>query len=153
MIKLTNMYENLQPGTFPPNILRGLSKAFVLAGVALHFPQNNTQMNRYFEMILTPIQSRFKALVNKEDFQQAAHNAETQRMVTHLLESLIGIARGAMMPSATLLFQFLAPILGDLPVFLTVYNNYQEIVRLILELFGQVAKYILCYLSPHDSKR
>ncbi|KAJ8950697.1 hypothetical protein NQ318_012777 [Aromia moschata] len=57
------------------------------------------------------------------------------------------------MASVELLFHFLAPMLSELPVFLAVYTNYQVIVQLILELFGQCAKYMLCYLSPVDSKR
>lgn len=57
------------------------------------------------------------------------------------------------MASVEMLFNFMSPILSELPVFLTYFKDYQVIVQLILEVFGQCAKYMLCYLRPLDSKR
>lgn len=150
MRNLIRLYEEMQPGTLPLNILRGLFKGFILAGVALQNPQD---MNSYYEMILTPLQQRFKGLLGQENFTRICHEEKIQKIVIDLLECFIGIAKGSQMASVEILFHFLAPMLSELPVFLTVYGNYQVIVQLILELFGQCAKYMLCYLSPMDSKR
>lgn len=60
---------------------------------------------------------------------------------------------GSQMASVETLFNFMSPILSELPVFLTYFKDYQVIVQLILEVFGQCAKYMLCYLRPLDSKR
>lgn len=73
-------------------------------------------------------------------------------MLVDLFESLIGVAKGTLMSSVELLFPFLLPILSELPVLIQLYTNYQVIIQLILELYGQCAKYMLCYLSPADSK-
>lgn len=150
------MYEQLEPGTLPPNILRLLTKGFVLAGAALQNPHDLNSvgtMNSYFETILTPLQIRYRNLLERENFARVAHEEKVQKIMIDLLESFIGIAKGALMGTSTLLFNFLAPILGELHVFMTIYKDYQVIVQLILELFGQCAKYMLYYLPPLDSKR
>lgn len=156
MRNLMQMYEQLEPGSLPPNILRILTKGFVLAGAALQNPHDlnslNT-MNSYFETILAPLQMRYRSLLEQENFARIAHEEKIQKIMIDLLECFIGIAKGALICTAGLLFNFLAPILGELPVFITIYKDYQVIVQLILELFGQCAKYMLCYLSPLDSKR
>lgn len=149
MANLINFYQNLQPGTLPTNILRGLCKGFILAGVVLH----TNEMTNYYEMILTPIQTRFKSLISQENFSRICHKDDVQKIVIDLLESFIGIATGSQMASVEILFNFLSPMLSELPVFIQIYNNYQIIVQLILELFGQCAKYMLCYLTPLDSKK
>ncbi|KAG5885786.1 hypothetical protein JTB14_031220 [Gonioctena quinquepunctata] len=156
MRNLIAIFHELEPGSLPPNIIRGLCKGFVLAGVALHNPRDsdsNNTMNNYFEMILTPVQQKFKNLLGQEDFTRIFNREKVQKSVIDLLECFIGVAKGSLMPSAGTLFHFLAPILSELSVFLAIYRGYQVIVQLILELFGQCAKYMLCYLSPLDSKR
>nr|XP_023018498.1 exportin-4-like [Leptinotarsa decemlineata] len=156
MRNLINLFQELEPGCLPPNILRGLCKGFVLAGAALQSardPDSLHTMNRYLEMILTPIQQKFKNLLEHGDFTRISGQERVQKTVIDLLECLIGVAKGSLMPSTISLFQFLAPILSELHILLTIYSSYQVIVHLILELFGQCAKYMLCYLSPLDSQR
>lgn len=150
------MYEQLEPGSLPTNILRLLSKGFVLLGATLQNPHDIHAfgtMNSYFETVLTPLQLRYRSLLEQENFARVAHEERIQKVMIDLLECFIGIAKGTVMGSTGILFPFLAPILAELPVFLTIYKDYQVIVQLILELFGQCAKYMLCYLSPLDSKR
>ncbi|KAF7282013.1 hypothetical protein GWI33_003674 [Rhynchophorus ferrugineus] len=150
MAKLLNLTEQVQPGTLPPNILRGLYKGFILAGACLSNPQES---NTYYETVLNPLKVKFKSLTELQNFTSVCHDDKVQKLVIDLLESLIGVARGAQIFSVGILFSFLAPILAELHVFLTVYKDYQVIVQLILELFGQCAKYMLCYLQPLDSKK
>lgn len=57
------------------------------------------------------------------------------------------------MKTAHTIFNFLAPILSELSVILSMYSDYQIIIQLILELFGQCARNILCYLPHLDTKR
>ncbi|XP_072386628.1 exportin-4-like isoform X1 [Diabrotica undecimpunctata] len=155
MRNLIKLFGSLEPGSLPPNIIRGLCKGFVLAGVALDTRNDSLQnsMNEYYDLILTPLQQRFKAVWGQENFTRIYQEERIQKIVVDLLEAFIGIAKGSLMPSSTALFHFLAPILSELPALITVYHNYQVIVQLVLELFGQCAKYMLCYLTPLDSKR
>lgn len=149
------MYEQLEPNSLPQNILRNLTKGFVIAGAALQNPHDLHSlgtMNNYFETILAPLQHRYRSLLEQENFAKVAHEERIQKVMIDLLECFIGIAKGALMGTAGLLFRFLTPILGELSVFLTIYKDFQVIVQLILELIGQCAKYMLCYLSPLESK-
>ncbi|XP_030763867.1 exportin-4-like [Sitophilus oryzae] len=150
MAKLISLAENLQPGSLPSEVLRGLYKGFVSAGVYI---TSSSEKNKYYETILNPLRLRFKNIITQENFAKVCQDDQVQKVVIDLLECLIGIAKGSQMASVDTLFDFLSPILAELPVFLTFYKDYQVIVQLILELFGQCAKYMLCYLRPLDSKK
>lgn len=147
---LYNLQSKIEPGVLPQNIRRGLYKGFVLAGAPLSDPQ---EANNYYEQILKPVQVRFKNLLGQENFNRIYQEENTKKEVIDILECFIGIAKGSLMSTVQILFDFLAPLLSELPVFLNLYNNYQVIVQPILELFGQCAKYMLCYLNQFDSKR
>ncbi|KAK4871455.1 hypothetical protein RN001_016446 [Aquatica leii] len=120
---LVNLQTELMAGLLPQNIRRGLYKGFVLAGASL---TDLEAMNEYYRRILKPVQTRFKEL----EFRKALKCQPLR-----------------------LFFEYVVPILSELPVFLNLYKNYQLIVQLILELFGQCARHTLCYLSYLDSKR
>lgn len=151
MRELIRFQQELRPGTLPPNILRGLCKGLCLAGAGL--TSNIQEMNEYFTLILTPIQTQFRKLTSDPHFNLNYSKEEMQHIVIDLLECFIGIANGSTMPTVEILFQFLAPLLAELPAFINIYQGYQVIVQLILELFGQCAKNMLCYLNPLDSKK
>ncbi|XP_044262474.1 exportin-4-like [Tribolium madens] len=148
---LITLQEKLTPGGLPSTIRRELFKSFILAGVALRDMQ---ELNGYFDQILRPLHTRFDRFINQEEnFRANYHKEEVQKEIIDILESFIGIAKGSHMSTVQILFQFLAPRLAELPKILTFYNNYQVIVQLILELFGQCAKNMLCYLCQLDSKK
>ena len=63
-----------------------------------------------------------------------------------------GVAQGTHVNTASQLFSFLQPILRNLVQLLGLYHNYQSIVELILEVFVESAKRILCYLGQADSR-
>lgn len=147
---LINLQNKLFPGRLPPNVRRDLFKSFVLAGVALRDPQ---ELSSYFDQILNPLQFRIDNIINHENFRLNYHKDDIQKEVMDVLECLIGLAKGAHLSTVQILFQFLAPILADMPKILTIYSNYQVIVQLILELFGQAAKNMLCYLCQMNSKK
>ncbi|VEN57418.1 unnamed protein product [Callosobruchus maculatus] len=150
--QLVVLCESLEPGTMPQNGFRGMYRGFSLCGACLSAEPE--RMRSYFVGIMGSLQTRFEAVCTIQG--GLASKAEDQRtlvVIVDLLEAFIGLAKGALMPTATLLFEFLAPILNEMHAFMSAFNNYHVIVQLILELFGQVAKYMLCYLSPMDSKR
>lgn len=111
------------------------------------------EMNVYYEKILGSIQARFKALISRQDICQSCHKEDVQLDVINLLECLIGVTKGCQMVTVQVLFQFIAPILSEMSVFLKLFNNYQIVVQLILNLFGQCAKNMLCFLTQLDSKK
>ncbi|XP_060526804.1 exportin-4-like [Cylas formicarius] len=150
MAKLIGLCESIEPGTFPSVVLRGLYKGLSLAGACLTDPQ---EMNHYYETILSPLKVTFKNLLGRENFARICQEEQVQKVVIDLLEAFIGVAKGTQMASAELLFNALAPVLAELSVFLTFYKDFQVVVQLILEMFGQVAKHMLCYLTPLNSKR
>lgn len=147
---LFNLQLKIEPGLLPQNIRRGLYKGFTLAGAALADPQD---ANTYYEQILKPVQIRFKTLLSQENFNRVYQEENVKKEVVDILECLIGIAKGSLMSIVQILFDFVAPFLSDLPVFMNLYFNYQVIVQLMLDLFGQCAKYMLCYLNQLNSKR
>lgn len=147
---LVNLQNDIKPGSLPHNIRRGLYKGFVLAGSSLSEPQSS---NEYYQQILKPVQMRFKNLLCQENFNRIYQEEHIKTDVIDILECFIGIAKGAQISTVATLFEFLMPILSELPVFLNIYKNYQIIVQLVLELFGQCARHMLCYLSHLDSKR
>ncbi|CAG9772928.1 unnamed protein product [Ceutorhynchus assimilis] len=146
MAKLLNLTEQMQIGVLPPNILRGVYKGLALAGVCLNDPTEN---NTYYDRILSPLKVKFKTLMSQKNF----NDEQVQKLAIDLMECFIGIAKGSQMSSVDTLFGFMAPVLAELPAFLTIYKDFQVIVQLILEVFGQCAKYMLCYLRPSDSNK
>lgn len=147
---LVELQAKLEPGLLPPNIRRGLYKGFILAGNAL---QETEEARGYFERILKPVQLRFKNLLCRENFNRIYKEEYAQKEMIDIIECFIGIAQGTQMNTVQPLFDFLSPILSELPVILTMYNDYQVIVQLILEVFGNVAKHMLCYLTQADTKK
>lgn len=147
---LFNLQLKIEPGLLPQNIRRGLYKGFTLAGAALTDTQD---ANAYYEQILKPVQLRFKTLLGQENFSRVYQEENVKKEVVDILECLIGIAKGSLMSTVQILFDFMAPLLSELPIFMNLYHNYQVIIQLILDLFGQCAKYMLCYLNQLNSKR
>ncbi|XP_017771460.1 PREDICTED: exportin-4-like isoform X2 [Nicrophorus vespilloides] len=147
---LINLQSKLQAGMLPVNIRRGLYKGFVLAGTAL---KKDDEAVQYYDQILKPVQQRFKGVLCQENFNRIYQQDNIQKEIQDLLECFIGISKGATMGTVVILFKFLGPILSELPVLLNMYHNYQVIVQMILDLFGQCAKNVLCYLSVADSNQ
>lgn len=144
-----NEQAKLDLETLPSNIRRGLYKGFVLAGSGL----KEEQLNGYYEQILKPLQIRFKDLVCRENLNRIYHEKNIKNEVIDILECFIGIAKGSQMGTVQILFDYLSPMLSELVVFINMYQNDQIIVQLILELFGQCSKYMLCYLSQLETKK
>lgn len=59
-----------------------------------------------------------------------------------------GVVQGSQVSTVQSLFVFLSPMLQECAAVLNVYHNYQQIVELILHLFCECARSMLCYLTP-----
>lgn len=133
---------------------RGLYRGFVLAAAAI---QEENGRAEYWKRILSPVQLRFKTILGQENFNRIYQEENVKTEITNILESLLGIISGIISGSHTEtvenLFEFLSTILSELPVLLNLYHNYQLIVQLILELFCECAKRMLCYLNQTESRK
>ncbi|KAI4457644.1 exportin 47-related [Holotrichia oblita] len=147
---LINLHGKLEAGVLPSVVRRGLCRGFVMAGATIAYQE---EIDNYYGGVLKPLQQRFKNLLCQENFNKIYQEERVKNEVIDILEGFVGVAKGTQMTTVHLLFDFLAPMLAELPKFMKIYNNYQVIVQLILELFGQCAKCMLCYLSQLDSKR
>jgi phosphoenolpyruvate carboxylase len=62
------------------------------------------------------------------------------------------VAQGSQVVTVQSLFHFLYPMLSEFATLVGVYHNYQQVVELILELYCECARSMLCYLSQVSSK-
>ena len=56
------------------------------------------------------------------------------------------------MVTCSQLYNFLSPVMGSMVDVLGLYHNYQNVVELILELYCEAAKRMLCYLNTTASR-
>lgn len=68
------------------------------------------------------------------------------------LRDFAGIAQGSDLPTTQQLYSFMKPILAQIVHLLSLYHNYATIVELVIEVFREVAKRMLCYLNNEDSR-
>ena len=69
-----------------------------------------------------------------------------------LLESLIGVVQGCHVTTVHQIFNWLKPVMASLVHLLGLYHCYSQVVELILELYCETAKRILCYFTPSESR-
>lgn len=147
---LVELESKLDLGILPQTVKRGLFKSFVLAGAAI---EDENDRNEYWKRILSPVELKFKTILGQENFNRIYQEEHIKTEVINILESLIGICTGSQVVTVQNLFNFLSPILSELPVLLNLYHNYQLVVQLILELFCECAKRMLCYGTPAESRK
>ncbi|CAK9814579.1 xpo4 [Anthophora plagiata] len=135
---------------FPQVVKRGLMKALVQ--VAMNCPSKVNQS--YWTQILQPLLDRCKRVTCDEKFLQSYHQEGIKVQVIDNLEHLIGAIQGAQGLETATLFQYILPVLRELPNLLSLYHNYQEIVQLILELLFECTKgpeAILSFLNQTET--
>lgn len=64
-----------------------------------------------------------------------------------ILHKCIGMASGAVINTTPTIFDVLHPMLNEFSALIGVYHNYQIIVHLIIQLFVEFSKKMLCFLS------
>lgn len=63
-----------------------------------------------------------------------------------ILHKCIGLASGAVINTTPTIFSILHPTLNDFSALIGLYHNYQTIVHLIVQLFNEFSKKMLCFL-------
>jgi hypothetical protein len=63
-----------------------------------------------------------------------------------ILHKCIGLASGAVINTTSTIFSILHPTLNDFSALIGLYHNYQNIVHLIILLFVEFSKKMLCFL-------
>jgi len=136
-------------GRLPSSAKRGLVKALVLVGAGQEEPQAKEQ---YWSQVLKPVEDRYNSLTNSENLKAIYTHQPVRETVIDLLESLIGVVQGCHVTTVHQVFNWLKPIMGSLVHLLGLYHCYSNIVELILELYCETAKRILCYFTPSESR-
>lgn len=143
------LHQGMDSRILPPLAKRGLMKAFVLAGAGL---EDSAKREEYWAQILNPLLQRFRILIKNDNFKQNFQDEVVKAGVTNALESFIGVAQGTQVMTVHSVFNLLAPVLSECAYLAGVYSNYQMIIELILELFCDCARSMLCYLTPAESR-
>ncbi|KAK1126040.1 hypothetical protein K0M31_005568 [Melipona bicolor] len=115
---------------FPQVVKKGLMQAVVQVAITV---QNKIDQS-YWTQTLQPLLDKFKQITSNDKFLQCYHQEEIKIQVIDVLECFIGVAQGARGSEIGLLYQYIQPVLCELPNLISLYHNYQDIVQLILEL-------------------
>ncbi|XP_046738110.1 exportin-4-like isoform X2 [Diprion similis] len=134
----------------PQAAKRGLMRTLVQIGAAVLDPSSKQQ---YWAQTLQPLNERFKQLTGSSNFTQTYHQEQIRLGIIDVLESFVGVTQGVQGPVAEVVFEHITPVLNELPNLLSLYHNYQDVVQLILELFCECTRRMLCYLPQGDSVR
>merc|ERR1712013_368093 len=136
------------PDSIPATSKRGLMKALVLLGSA---QEDKATREAYWGQVLTPLEARYQEIVGRDNLKAIYMDAKVRGAVVDVLESLTGVVQGCAVSTVHQVFGWLRPTLVSMVHLLNLYHNYSNIVELILELFCETAKRILCYFTPSDS--
>ncbi|XP_014203920.1 exportin-4-like [Copidosoma floridanum] len=139
-----NLVELSKSHELPQAAKRGLMKAIIQVSVVL---TDNERLQQYYGQVLQPLQDRFKGIICHADFPRNYHQEEIRVQIIDLLESFIGVAQGISNTIVIPISQYIYTILSECPRLLTLYNNYQQIVQLIIELFYDCSKGLMHFLS------
>ena len=134
----------------PPLVQRELSRALVIAGSTIEHDMTRKQ---YLSQILTPVKTRFLAVVQAPTFRKECQHEAYKEEVERLLECFRGVAKATDRHTVPFVFAFLVPILEDSVPLFEVYHNCPETVEVLLSLLLDVVGSHLGSLSKDDSRR
>merc|ERR1711962_1822944 len=137
------------PDSIPATSKRGLMKALVLLGSA---QEDKATREAYWGQVLTPLEARYQEIVGRDNLKAIYMDAKVRGAVVDVLESLTGVVQGCAVSTVHQVFGWLRATLVSMVHLLNLYHNYSNIVELILELFCETAKRILCYFTPSESR-
>jgi len=146
---LSILQLGVQQHTLPSTCKRGLVKALVLVGSA---QEDTSSREQYWSQVLKPLETRYKSLVENPNLKSMYMDESARSAVIDLLESFIGVVQGCHASTVHQLFGWMRPTIASMVHLLALYHNYNQIVELILELYCETAKRILCYFTPSESK-
>jgi len=96
--------------------------------------------------VITPILGKFRKILIDDDFTKTYNNDVVRLEIMDILHKCIGLASGAVINTTATVFDMIHPMLNEFPALIGVYHNYQIIVHLIIQLFVEFSKKMLCYL-------
>ncbi|VVC37258.1 Hypothetical protein CINCED_3A011540 [Cinara cedri] len=148
--KLFQLQDQIPEVQIVPEAKEGLYKAFSLAADA--FIEEDKQ-NEYWMRVITPTVDKFKKIVMDENFKKL-YNADDIRLeIMDILHKCIGLASGAVINTTPTIFSILHPTLNEFSGLIGLYHNYQSIVHLIIQLFVEFSKKMLCFLRLEESEQ
>ncbi|XP_076634880.1 exportin-4 [Colletes latitarsis] len=142
---------------FQQVVKRGLMHAVIRVGIIMKVEIINSSKS-YWSQTVQLLQNRCKQITSDVKFMQCYHQEEIKVQIIDILECFIGVVQGAQgvhnsRSGIISLFQYIRPVLQELPSLLSIYHNYQQIVQLILELLVEcTVEEILCYLLTTETK-
>jgi len=146
---LSILQLGVQQNTLPSVCKRGLFKALVLVGSA---QEDANSRDQYWNQVLKPLEDRYQAIVENPNLKTIYTEESVRSAIIDLLESLTGVVQGCQASTVHQLFGWMRPTISSLVQLLGLYHNYNQVVELILELYCEIAKRILCYFTPAESK-
>lgn len=96
--------------------------------------------------MVTPTLEKFRKIIGNDNFRKTYNDDPVRLEIMDILNKCIGLASGAVINTTPTIFSILSPMLNDFSALIGVYHNYQEIVHLIIELFVEFSKKMLCFL-------
>lgn len=96
--------------------------------------------------MITPTLDKFRKILGDDNFRKTYNNDAVRLEIMDILHKCIGLASGAVINTTATIFDILHPMLNDFSALIGVYHNYQIIVHLIIQLFVEFSKKMLCFL-------
>jgi len=144
LVELATRQERL-----PAKAKRGLLKALVLVGAA---QENAETRDSYWAQVLKPLETRYQAVVGRDNIKMIYMEDSVRNEVIDIMESFTGVVQGCHVTTVHQVFAWFKPSLASLVHLLALYHHYSIIVELVLELYCEIAKRILCYFTAAESK-
>lgn len=96
--------------------------------------------------MIIPTVDKFKKIVTDENFRKIYNDDHVRLEIMDILHKCIGLASGAVINTTPTIFSILHPTLNEFSGLIGLYHNYQLIVHLIIQLFVEFSKKMLCFL-------
>ncbi|KAF0299698.1 Exportin-4 [Amphibalanus amphitrite] len=133
----------------PSAARRGLLKALV--SVASTAPEPALTAD-YLTRLLAPLRASFVSVLSAPDFRQLYQEDGVRLKVLGLIEAFIGVSQGAQVQNSQHVFPVLSETLSDTLQLMDIYKNYRQIFELIMQLYAETAKRMLCFLKTTESR-
>ncbi|XP_047129272.1 exportin-4 isoform X1 [Hydra vulgaris] len=131
-----------------PSVNRQLVQALMRA---YSTSENNSEKPMVHNKILLSIVNRYKELRSNPQFMQISQQPAVRETIVQTFECIRGLTIASTTEFGNLLFEEILPILQDAVKLFQLYNNFVEIIVVILEMFLDVVESLLCVLNKTSS--
>ena len=108
--------------------------------------------DQHWNKVIKPLVERYNALISRSDFKKVFNDDNIRMQIVSILESFVGCIQGTHITTCNQLFNFIQPVMNTMTDLLSLYHNYSQVVELILEIYCEAAKRMLCYLTTSVSR-